>query len=73
VIFAAVYLLWMYQRVCFGDVKNQELKHLEDLNKKDLISLFFLFVFIVWIGLYPNTFLQISEASIEKLIMTVVK
>lgn len=69
VIFAAVYLLWMYQRVCFGELKhNAELEHLTDLNKKELLSLFLIFVFIVWIGIYPKTFLSVSEISVQNLI-----
>lgn len=68
VIFAAVYMLWMYQRVFFGEVKNEKLSHLTDMTTKELSILGVLIVFIVWIGVYPTSFLKITEASSLKVI-----
>lgn len=68
VIFAAVYLLWMYQRVVFGEVKNPKLNELKDMNKREIFILSAIFVFIFWIGIYPNTFLKVSETSTQKVI-----
>jgi len=69
VIFAAVYLLWMYQRIVFGVVKNPDLKnHLTDFNKRELIVLIPIFVFIVWIGIYPSTFLNLTEAASQSIL-----
>lgn len=72
VIFAAVYMLWMYQRVVFGPVKNDHLKdELTDLNTRELIVLIPIFVFIVWIGVYPNTFLKLTELSAQNILQQV--
>jgi NADH-quinone oxidoreductase subunit M len=71
VIFAAVYLLWMYQRVVFGEVKHENLTGLKDLNKKEVLVLIPIFVFIVWIGIYPGTFLKLSEQSTNRIIQQV--
>lgn len=72
VIFAAVYLLWMYQRVVFGEVKNPELAHqLSDLNTREIIVLIPVFIFIVWIGIYPGTFLSITEESSRSILQHV--
>jgi NADH-quinone oxidoreductase subunit M len=69
VIFAAIYLLWMYQRVVFGEVKNQELKHeLTDLNTREVLVLVPIFIFIVWIGVYPGTFLKLTQASVQSIL-----
>ncbi|WKZ68324.1 MAG: NADH-quinone oxidoreductase subunit M [Melioribacteraceae bacterium] len=69
VIFAAVYLLWMYQRVVFGPIKNEKLKNeLTDLTSREVIVLLPIFIFIVWIGIYPNTFLSLSEAPVEAIL-----
>ncbi|MGK9367956.1 NADH-quinone oxidoreductase subunit M [Melioribacter sp. Ez-97] len=69
VIFAAVYLLWMYQRVVFGEVKNPALKEqLTDLNQREMIVLVPILVFIVWIGVYPSTFLHMTQASVDSLL-----
>ena len=72
VIFAAVYLLWMYQRIVFGEVKNEELKHeLTDMNLREMIVMVPILIFIVWIGVYPNTFLKLTEASTQSILQQV--
>jgi NADH-quinone oxidoreductase subunit M len=68
VIFAAVYLLWMYKRVVFGPVTNEKLNQLTDLNKRELFVLIPIFIFIVWIGVQPNTFLKVSEKTTNQII-----
>ncbi|GAB4298297.1 MAG: NADH-quinone oxidoreductase subunit M [Ignavibacteriaceae bacterium] len=73
VIFAAVYLLWMYQRVAFEEVKNPKLENLTDMNKREMFVLFPILLLIVWIGIYPSTFLNISEKSTTKIIERVEK
>jgi NADH-quinone oxidoreductase subunit M len=66
VIFAAVYLLWMYERVFFGKVGHEKLHELTDLNTRELVVLIPIMIFIVWIGIYPSTFLNMTEtASVE--------
>ncbi len=65
VIFAAVYLLWMYQRVFFGEVTNDSNKKLKDLTGSEFAILSILLIFIVWIGVYPNTFLSLTENSVQ--------
>lgn len=68
VIFAAVYLLWMYKRVVFGKVVNDKLNDLSDLNRREIFVLVPIVIFIVWIGIYPGTFLKISEKTTDKVI-----
>ena len=65
VIFAAVYMLWMFQRVMFGEVTKEENKNLKDLSIREIGILVPILVFIFWIGLYPKTFLDKTEPSIE--------
>lgn len=68
VIFAAVYLLWMFQRVMFGTTDNPSNKTLKDINKREWSALIPLVVFIVWIGVYPKTFMGVSETSTRLLV-----
>ena len=68
VIFAAVYLLWMWQRVMFGTNDNPENQNLQDVTKQELWQMIPLVVFIVWIGVYPGTFLKFTEASTRALV-----
>jgi NADH-quinone oxidoreductase subunit M len=72
VIFAAVYLLWMYQRVVFGEVKNPELqKQLTDLTTREYVVLLPIFIFIIWIGIYPSTFLDLTDLSTKSILQQV--
>lgn len=72
VIFAAVYLLWMYQRVVFGEVRNPELhKQLTDLTRREYIVLIPILIFIIWIGIYPGTFLDLTDLSSKSILQQV--
>ncbi|AFM25436.1 NADH-quinone oxidoreductase subunit M [Desulfomonile tiedjei] len=66
VIFAAVYMLWMFQRVMFGKVTNPKNLGLPDLSAREVLVLVPILVFVVWIGVYPNTFLQPMAAPVKK-------
>lgn len=68
VILAAVYLLWMFQRVMLGPIDKEVNKNLKDLSAREVVSFLPILLFIVWIGVYPNTFLSKSEASVKKII-----
>jgi NADH-quinone oxidoreductase subunit M len=68
VILAAVYLLWMYQRVMFGEVTHEANKHLLDLNVRELTVLVPIVLLIVWIGIYPQPFLQRLEVSTKTIV-----
>ncbi len=73
VILAAVYLLTAYQRIFFGKVTKAENQNLKDLNLREIISLALVLIFIVWIGIYPNTFLKKSEPSVKKVVEQIEK
>lgn len=63
VIFAAVYLLILFQRMFFGPITNEENRKVSDLNRLEVGLLVPMVIFIVWIGVQPNTFLKVSESS----------
>jgi NADH-quinone oxidoreductase subunit M len=66
VIFGAVYMLWMFQRVMFGEIKNEENKKLKDLNAREQWVLIPLIVMIFIMGLAPNLFLKKMEPSVAR-------
>lgn len=68
VILAAVYMLWMFQRVMFGELENPENQKLQDLNIREIIIMAPLVVLIFVIGVYPNPFLEKMQPSIQKVI-----
>jgi len=71
VILAAVYMLWMFQRVMFGEVTNPKNLLLKDINAREVALLVPLVIFCVWIGVYPNTFLRPMEPTVKQFIKQV--
>ena len=71
IIFAAVYLLWMYQRVAFGEIRHEANRRLADLTPREWAVLVPVLVLIVWIGVYPKAFTAKTEASVQALIAQV--
>lgn len=70
VILAAVYMLWMFQRVMFGPLKHEENAKLIDLNAREIGLLVPLVIFMFWIGIRPVDFMQYSEVQINELLQT---
>jgi NADH-quinone oxidoreductase subunit M len=71
VILAAVYLLWAYQRVIFGQAREGGVyggHKLTDINGREAVTLAAIVVFIVWIGVYPSTFLTKSAPVAKQLV-----
>ena len=66
VIWAAVYMLWMLQRVVFGKITNPENAKLLDLNAREIGLLIPLLVLMLFMGVYPRVFLDRSRASVEE-------
>ncbi len=64
VIFAAVYLLWMIQRVFFGKITNLNNKRLLDLNWREIGLLAPLLFLMVLMGVYPRPFLEATQKSV---------
>ncbi|MCO5182878.1 MAG: NADH-quinone oxidoreductase subunit M [Anaerolineae bacterium] len=71
VILAAVYLLWMFQRVFMGPVDNPENKKLRDINKGELAIMLSFLLFIVWIGIAPSGYFDFMTASVSQLVESV--
>jgi NADH-quinone oxidoreductase subunit M len=64
VIWAAVYMLWMLQRVVFGEVTNPENAKLKDLNSREVGLLLPLMLLMLFMGVYPRVFLDRSQPSV---------
>ncbi len=68
IIFAAAYMLWLYKRVVFGKLLNNELKNMIDLKKNEIIILWSLAIPTIFFGFYPDPLLNTIEISVENLI-----
>jgi len=68
VIFAAAYMLWLYKRVIFGKINNNELKKICDLNKTEIFILSSLAFLTLFFGFYPEPLLRTIDISVSELI-----
>lgn len=68
VVLGAVYMLWMFKRMFFGqqgELVKDEHHPLRDLNCREIAVLVPLVIMVFWMGLFPNTFLDWSKTSID--------
>ena len=68
VIIGAAYMLWLYKRVVFGKLINNDLKQMIDLNKSELFILSCLAIPTLFFGFYPDPLINTIEISISDLI-----
>ncbi len=68
VILGAAYMLWLYKRVVFGKLVNQDLKQMVDLNRSEYLILTCLAVPTLFFGFYPEPLFNTIEVSVSDLI-----
>jgi NADH-quinone oxidoreductase subunit M len=71
VILAAIYLLWLVQKIFFGPITNEENRNVPDIAWNEIAAMIPLIIFMVWIGVKPNTFLKKMEPSVKHLMTSV--
>ena len=67
-VLGAAYSLWMYKRVIFGDVANQQVAALVDVNTREFAILAMLAAAVLWMGLYPKPVTDLMDASVTQLL-----
>jgi NADH-quinone oxidoreductase subunit M len=67
-IFAAAYTLWMFKRVMFGAIANDQVANLKDLVTRENIVMIILAIFVLGFGLFPAPLLEIMQPSVQHLI-----
>ena len=67
-IFGAAYTLWMYKRVYFGEVTNDHVRELKDINAREFFMLAVLAVAVLYMGLYPKPFTDVMHVSVTELL-----
>jgi NADH-quinone oxidoreductase subunit M len=67
-IWGAAYTLWMVKRVYFGEIANDNVRTLTDLNSREFAMLGTLAVVVLAMGLYPKPFTDVMHASVVELL-----
>jgi NADH-quinone oxidoreductase subunit M len=61
-------MLWLYQRVFFGELSNEKNKELADLNRREQWTLIPLVFLAFWIGLYPKPFFERMAPTVDRVL-----
>jgi NADH-quinone oxidoreductase subunit M len=67
-IWSAAYTLWMYRRVVYGEVANQQVAHLTDIGGREIFMLVILAIAVLLLGVWPQPLLHLMDASILDLV-----
>jgi NADH-quinone oxidoreductase subunit M len=70
-VLGAAYMLWLYRRVCFGELTKSDLKKMKDLSAREKLIFVPIIVAVLWLGIYPKPILEALHPSVEHLIMQV--
>ncbi len=68
IVLGAAYMLWLYQRVFFGELTNEKNKDLKDLNLREQWTLIPLVIIAFWIGLYPKPFFDRMAPTVDRVL-----
>ena len=68
IILGAAYMLWLYRRVIFGTLTKDELKNILDLSPREIAVFAPLVVIMLWMGIYPSSFIDVMDASVVSLV-----
>ncbi|MFO7661448.1 MAG: NADH-quinone oxidoreductase subunit M [Chloroflexota bacterium] len=71
VILAAVYLLWMFQRVFMGPAVTEKVKSLREINRGELALMLSFLVFIFWIGIAPSAYFYLMDDTVNELVINI--
>jgi NADH-quinone oxidoreductase subunit M len=68
IILGAAYMLYLYRRICFGDQKNAAAAAMPDLNWREIVMLVPIGVAVLWMGIYPESFLAPMRADVRAVV-----
>jgi NADH-quinone oxidoreductase subunit M len=68
VILSAAYALYLYRRMIFGELEKPALAGIKDMNAREIIVLAPLVVLTIFFGIYPAALLDVTAASVKKLV-----
>jgi proton-translocating NADH-quinone oxidoreductase chain M len=70
-VFGAAYSLWLCNRIIFGSIHIEYINHYTDINRRELATLFPLIGATIWMGVYPEIFLDVFHVSVTNILTKV--
>jgi NADH-quinone oxidoreductase subunit M len=67
----AMYMLYLYRRVIFGTITRADVRGMLDLSPREMAVFAPLLLLVLWMGIYPNSFLKPMQASVDNLVQRV--
>src|SRR5436853_239315 len=64
----AMYMLYLYRRVMFGTITRSDLQGMLDLTPREQVVFAPLLLLVLWMGVYPNSFLTPIRASVDNIV-----
>jgi len=68
VVLGAAYMLWLYARVVFGEVKNDEVAAMPEMSARELTLFIPIVLMVVWLGVFPKPYFSAMDASVTQLL-----
>jgi NADH-quinone oxidoreductase subunit M len=68
VVLGAAYMLYLYKRVVFGEIKHDDVRKMTDINIREIIIFAPLIALVLWMGIYPSSFINPMAPALEKVI-----
>ncbi|MYG52231.1 MAG: NADH-quinone oxidoreductase subunit M [Rhodospirillaceae bacterium] len=68
VILGAAYMLWLYRRIIFGELVKPDLMRMKDLHPREVTIFAPLVILVLWMGIWPEPFLDVFDASVKNLL-----
>ena len=68
VVLGAVYSLYLYRRIIFGTIIHEDLKNMTDLSTRERLMFLPLIATVLWIGIYPSSFINPISATVKQLV-----
>ena len=68
VVLGAAYMLWLYRRIIFGELVKPDLMRMKDLHPREVAIFAPLVILVLWMGIWPEPFLDVFDASVKNLL-----
>jgi NADH-quinone oxidoreductase subunit M len=70
-ILGAVYMLFLYRRIIFGVITRQDVRAMLDLTWREVVIFAPMIVIVLWMGVYPGSFLRPIQPSVDNLVQRI--